>query len=363
MPTSLQDTNAWSIDDWRNWLNLVIAGLPLPPLVIRRDGDIIEGLIEIYKLLDSGIGRRRFSDAVGQAIQSTPQLVENHSELYILLQLCTVLRPFAAKEVCRRLVFEGHLRYVRHDGHSIHQLALQVAAKYEVDDDLLLYADRLLRTTRDQAEAFTTFRVIATRNRILPIDLLCAFVARVPEASDVATLLISGFASRYGYMPLLDWYLGRRAPAPDSDFRQTLARLLSGADILLNPVADGNDIDRTLLSAVVTSDSRLLTASELLATARTSRVDAVVAAAALSYIWSRPGAKQELVFISGADIPPNALRDSAGESIIMVRNTTATFAPRVEVAVEQIFLMVSGDIPPLPESLVAPGPAVSDSGD
>jgi hypothetical protein len=348
MATTLADVETWSTDIWRSWLTRVVAGDALPPLSIHKDSTVVDALLELYRLLRSGTAKINFATAVGQVLESTPPLVENSSELHALLSICIVLRPYAAKSIARRFVFEGPLRHLTDGTQSLHQLAILTASRFEIDDELLQYVVRLLRSTRNIAEAFIAFRIIATHDRLLAVELLCSFILRVPEAIDPAAYLIVGYSSRYGYRPLFEWYTS--SDNGNTDLRTLFAKLLATANILLNPVTIDSDFDRVLLSGVVAADARLLAADEVLAVARAASVDFAAAAKAIHYIWNRPTHRSEIRFVSGDDVPRNAIRDAVAESLLMIRDTTATFSPRVEARVEQLLLQFSSDVPPLPES-------------
>lgn len=201
---------SFTLEDWTNWLNALLAGNPKPPLLtLGRDESLLDGLINLYTGLPGKSERDTFAEAVKSIYRSTQRIPENREQLYYLLHLMAYTIPLGAADLLRQRLNESVLKDMEYAGHNLQTLLLIANSKYEVDSDLVDYIYRTARVSNDLRHLLACLRILGLRGgqEAFPfINYVLPLISSEPSSAKLARQL-HGMTRRIGYQHLLEWYL------------------------------------------------------------------------------------------------------------------------------------------------------------
>jgi hypothetical protein len=266
--------DSFGVEDWSEWLNAALDGLPADPPVPHSSRELDQDLLGIFRSL-STIPALAFAAAVGNLIRSAPLVNSFARRLSVLLQLAATTKPpvlavyldhLLRTETCQQL----QLTYGNRDLHSD---VLSTLSKYGIDPRLVDYVEDSASRSTDFPYVLNCFRIAVSLNttaarRIIPFvaDLAGsghALEAIEPRMRQFGVQLLDA-ALRHQFWEFLQMVL-------DVSEGETAARV----ETMAGAVMQSGCLDEVILPATMIAAQRL-TATCVRATLGPVGLDAVV---------------------------------------------------------------------------------------
>lgn len=330
-PDSRPPLDDISCERWTEWLRYTLARKVIPPPWATAGTELHHGLINVHRSLrDLGI-RNAFDDAIAEVFDSFA-FSSRDDVIFSLLQLIAYAKPIRAKQVLYRVLFSEHLHRLRIDSYQLHTLALSVASKYTVGDELLGYIDRSVRRSSDLRYLLVCFRARSSVPAARSTDMLQHLIVIARSDAELHELVreLRGFAGFYGYEPLFRWYLENIARMTEDDsanlqiFERIALRDLTGS-LIDSPHL--NDPYQAGLAAAILSRQRRIDPQEYAAIAQMSGWNHGDVESILEFVWSEQRARGWKAYVSSPEeferIGPSSaasisIYNEEGEAIISV---------------------------------------------
>jgi len=294
-----------SSDKWTEWLRHALALGTVPAPWGGATLELHHGLINVHRSLSDLSIRNAYDDAISMVFDSLA-FSGRADIVFALLQLIGYAKPIRAQQLVRRVLFSEQLRGLRLGAYQLHTLALSVASKYTVDDELLGYIDRSVRRSSDLSYLLVCFRarsMVAAERATQMLPHLIAIAASTAEIQEIVREL-RGFVSSAGYAHLFAWYLANislmtEAASPNlSLFEDSLLHGLTGVSIEPTPAGDPY---RAGLAAAVLSTRRPLEPEEYAALAQMRDWSDYDVARIIDYVWNEQRKAGWKMYVSSPD--------------------------------------------------------------
>ena len=199
--------------EWREWLELALAGDSLDPPLQRANRELHQDLLAVFRDLPSN-SALRMADAVGELIRVT-SLVDNFAErLYLLLEVAATVKPQRIFDYLDRILRDEVGRRLFYANTDLHSNILAVLGRYDVDDRLVDYIDESAWRFGEWRYALHGFRIASLKSaqhggRLLP--LLIRLIEDDPQRAEVRTeqlaVQLAAVVLRHGHGDMVSVFL------------------------------------------------------------------------------------------------------------------------------------------------------------
>jgi hypothetical protein len=314
--------------------------------------ELHHALINVHRSIRNLAVRNVYDDAIAQVFDTFA--FSNVADVtFYLLQLIGYAKPLNAKQLVRRVLFSEHLSGMRLNTYDLHTLALSVASKYLVDDELLSYIDRSARRSSDLRYLLVCFRARSVNPSERPTEMIQHFIAIAAGDTEVKEIVreLRGFTAVAGYEALLRWYINSIELMVDEGspnlptFEQYLLHDLTGTAIESPKLGDPY---RAGLAAAVLARQRPIEPHEYAALAQMRDWDEEDVRRVLEFLWTQQRRYGWKVYVSSPDefdrVAPTSrdtisIFNDRGEASINIR-----LWPAAAATLQQLDALASGRI-------------------
>lgn len=208
--------NHFDVDEWASWIEARLFDAYSEPELPIRETEHDHALVWVYDHLRGLEQRRSYQEAVTALFESTPAEPVNSKPLYYLLQLIAYTTPRRAKRILRRRLRERLFRELEYGGERLETVLLSVAARYDIDEELIEIIFDLAAEDLDFHQRLAFFRVLAEGETLrallfLENQLVPYLEDHDSEEMDVVEQLLAyelrGFVYQNGYAELCRWLM------------------------------------------------------------------------------------------------------------------------------------------------------------
>lgn len=135
----LEHFSNFDLETWQKWLEAWLHGNEAEPRIKIHDGNLLEGLVSLYRALSESPVRLAFGDAAAMLLNAT--LIDDSSSLRLstLVGLVSYATPTSGRAVIRKLLNMDPTWFIGERLSSIYLQILNAAGRYGLDDWLWRY--------------------------------------------------------------------------------------------------------------------------------------------------------------------------------------------------------------------------------
>lgn len=149
---------------WQRWIESWLVGIEVEPRIEIRDGNLLEGLVRLYRALPESSARLAFSDAAATLLTSTPLDEGSSLRLSTLIGFVSYATPTSGRAAIRKLLNMNAAWFIGEHLSSIQLQLLNAAGRYGLDVWLSRYLSAQRPGTTLQHN-LACFRILAQNMR------------------------------------------------------------------------------------------------------------------------------------------------------------------------------------------------------
>lgn len=285
----------FNLEDWVKWINRFLnADFCEPSITIGAQEPCVV-LGNVYHELETKNERDLFDEAIKILFETTPIISPNSRYLRSILELLGLVKPYQAKSLARKHLFGRSFQGLEDGGLKLHTLLLIVNSKYEIDEELLDFINRTMKTTDDFSYLLTGLRIVSETGGPGYLNCLETVLPHVdqPKRAILLSRELGDIIFLYGSRHFCEWYGARlRAVAKQStglDAFEFLEEALKKVVFRSLDLSQANDNSfNTLIAAQLHATDRFYTAKQIMSLARLhSNIGKEPVVDALVNIWNR----------------------------------------------------------------------------